>query len=91
MTKRKHAAKSVTALAPSAPSARAISPNLRHFDASASPSAEKKVKISGGTAKAAVSVHAASEDLDIDDIFQQARNKKQAPAKTEKVCVLVAW
>lgn len=89
MTKRKHAAKSATAATPSARSAKTFSPNLLCLDSSANPSAEKKAKISEHSNKSIVSEHIAGEDLGIDDIFQQARKKKQAPVKSEKVCALM--
>ena len=89
MTKRKHAAKSATAVNPSARSAETISPNLLYLHSSARPSAEKKAKISEQSNLSAVSEHIAGEDRGIDDIFQQARKKKQVPVKSEKVCALM--
>lgn len=89
MTKRKHASKTAKAVTPPAHSAKVISPNLLYLDSSANPSAEKKAKIREHSNPSAVSEHIAGEDLGIDDIFQQARNKKQAPVKPEKVCALI--
>lgn len=89
MTKRKHAAKAVTASIPSALTARAI--NLSsHLDPSGNPSAKNKSKFCKRTDKTVVSDTTASDALDIDDIFQQARHKEQAPVSTKKVGVL-AW
>ena len=84
MTKRKHAANTATTVTSSARGPKASSPNLLHPDSSANPSAEKKAKISEAC-KSAASEHISGEDLDIDDIFQQARKKKQAPVIPEKV------
>lgn len=88
MTKRKHAAKPATALNPTAPVAQALSPNCLHLDTCDNPSAEKKAKISGHLDKTAVSAHTAAEGLDIDDIFKQARHKKNTPTQPPQVCVL---
>ena len=87
MTKRKHAARTATDTTPSARSAKVISPNLLYLDSSANPSTERKANISTQSNTSAVSEQIASEDVGIDDIFQQACNKKKAPVKTEKVCV----
>lgn len=89
MTKRKHAAKAVTASIPSAFTARPINLSSPHLDTSGNPSAKKKSKGCKRTDKTVVSDTTASDDLDIDDIFQQARHKQQAPVTTKKVGVLV--
>ena len=88
MTKRRHADKSVTASTPSALRAEANGVHYPHLDTTGNPSAKKKSKVCKGVDREVVSIRTASDDLDIDDIFQRARHKKQAPVSIEKVCVL---
>ena len=74
MTKRRHADKSVTASTPSALRAEANGVHYPHLDTTGNPSAKKKSKVCKGVDREVVSIRTASDDLDIDDIFQRARH-----------------
>ena len=87
MTKRKHAAPSVTAHIGSTARNPLHNSEGLHSTSSAPTSAVKKTKVTKESGSAAVAGLATAKDLDIDDIFKRARGTKRILVNTEKVCM----
>ena len=86
MTKRKRAPSSVTTHNLSTARNPLVSSETLHSSSSAQQPSVKKTNVIRKSVPAAVASLSTAKDLDIDDIFKQARSTKRVSGNTEKVC-----